>query len=129
MFIKSLRFLSLIGLLIIITACSKSLGSLKIEVSGLPTVPKLAIEITGPKNYKKTIQSTQTLQSLSAGEYTVSAQTVNHDGKRYDASKAQQKVTIKGKAATTKVNYTLVSANLEGVVWHDKNADGNRRFI
>ena len=105
-----LRFVSLIGLLIVIAACSKSLGSLIIEVSGLPTDAKPIIEITGPSNYKKTIQSTQTLQNLSDGEYTVSAQTVNHDGKRYETSKAQQKVNIKkGKTVTVNVTYELVA--------------------
>jgi hypothetical protein len=90
------------------TASSPTLGSLLVNINGLPSGTNAAITVTSSNGYNQTVTSTQTLTSLTPGTYTISAQDiVAPGGTPYTASPPTQDVGVAaGATATGTVSYS-----------------------
>jgi sugar lactone lactonase YvrE len=65
-----------LAFLLFLAACAAPLGSLQIDVSGLPSGQDAMITVTGPGNYSQTVTGSTTLSALTPGEYTLTTATV-----------------------------------------------------
>ena len=89
-------------------------GNLQLTVEGLPSNAEAAVSVTGPEDYSTAVTGSQTLQNLRTGSYTVSAETVSHQGLSYAASVGEaglSEVTVdvvEGETAAVMVIYTSV---------------------
>ena len=90
------------------SASSPTLGSLLVNINGLPTGTNAAVTVTGPNSYNQAITGTQTLSSLSPGVYTVaSADIVAPGGTPYTATPGTQDITVTaGSTASSTVTYS-----------------------
>jgi hypothetical protein len=93
---------------VIYSASSPTLGSLLVNINGLPTGTNAAVTVTGPNSYNQAVTGTQTLTSLAPGVYTVaSADIVAPGGTPYTASPATQDITVTaGSTASSTVTYS-----------------------
>ncbi len=82
-------------------AYSPGVGSLRINVSGLPLGVNAALSITGPGGYSATATGATTLTNLVPGSYTVSAASVTAPGQLYQASPPSQVLAVAVNATTT----------------------------
>lgn len=91
------------------TTNTGSLGSLSLEVSGLPAGSSATLTITGPGGFSQTrtilTGTGQTLSDVSTGAYTVSAPSVVVGGTTYNPSPATQNVTVTTGSVTARVAY------------------------
>ena len=74
---------------------------LLVNINGLSSSSPAALTITGPRGFKQTVATTQTLPGLAAGTYMIKAQDVSVDGIPYTASPSSQAVTVSRTAAAT----------------------------
>jgi Metallo-peptidase family M12 len=89
------------------SASSPTLGSLLVNVNGLPSGSNASITVTGPGGYNHSLTSTQTLTGLTPGLYTVGAQNVSPGGVTYNAAPNTQSSTVTaGTTSTTTVTYS-----------------------
>ena len=93
---------------VVYSASSPTLGSLLVNINGLPSGANAAVTVTGPNAYNQAVTTTQTLTSLTPGTYTVAAQDVTPQvGTTYTASPATQNVSVSaGATATATVSYS-----------------------
>src|SRR5262245_9701443 len=63
-------------------------GSLQVTISGLPAGAQAGVTVTGPGGFSRTVTATTTLTQLAAGQYTVSATDVTHEGSVYTGAPA-----------------------------------------
>ena len=82
--------------------------SLAITVAGLPTGTDAAITVSGPGGYSRSVTASETLTSLAAGQYTVTALPVSDGSDQYTPSPSTRTVTVNG-AATASVSYSTGS--------------------
>lgn len=87
------------ALLLTLTACDpKNTGlmpdSITINVTGLPNELQPDIAITGPNGYEQTITETATLGELAAGQYTVTVNSVEFRGNRFDPDQATHQLGL-----------------------------------
>ena len=86
-----------------------SLGSLSLEVSGLPSGNSATLTVTGPGGFsqQRTILSGtgQTLSDVVTGSYTVSAPSVVVGSTTYNPNQASQTVTVNTGNTTVSVTY------------------------
>jgi hypothetical protein len=89
------------------SASNPTLGSLLVNVNGLPTGTSAAVTVSGP-SYNQSVTATQTLTSLTPGVYTVAASNVvATGGTTYSAAPPTQNVTVAaGNTATATVTYS-----------------------
>jgi len=59
---------------------SAGLANLNVTITGLGTSGNAAVSVTGPNSYSRSIVASQTLSSLPAGTYTITAQDVVANG-------------------------------------------------
>lgn len=105
-------------------------GSLRINVSGVPSNLNADITVTGPGGFVRSIGGTATFNGLAAGSYAITAASVASGASTYNASPASQSITVTaGATATTDVSYSLaapimgaLAVNVTGVP-SDLNAD------
>jgi hypothetical protein len=93
---------------VIYSANSPTLGSLLVNINGLPSGANAAITVTSTNGFNQAVTTTQTLTSLAPGTYTISAQdVVAPGGTPYTASPATQDVGVTASAtASGTVNYS-----------------------
>ena len=63
----------------------EGVGSLQLTVQGLPEGVEARLAVVGPEDYRSTVTSSQTLQNLRTGSYTLSAEPVSYQGLTYTA--------------------------------------------
>ena len=100
---------------VLVAACDPkpTTGSVVVTVAGLPGGVQASVRLTGPGDFAMTVPATQTVNGLPAGEYTVRAQTVNHEGALYESSVTDQTLAVSaGQTATIDVPYALTSGSL-----------------
>lgn len=86
------------------SASSPTLGSLLVNVNGLPSGASASVAVSGPGGYNQSVTSTQTLTSLTPGVYTVAAQDVAPAGVTYTADPPTQSSSV---TAGTTSNVTV----------------------
>jgi hypothetical protein len=93
---------------VVYSASSPTLGSLLVNINGLPSGTAAAITVTSTNGYNQTVTTTQTLTSLTPGTYTISAQdVVTPGGTPYSASPPTQSIAVVASAtATGTVSYS-----------------------
>ena len=89
-------------------------GSLQVTINGLPTGTPAGVTVTGPGGFSRSLTATTTLTQLAAGQYTVTAAEVTHDGSTYAGAPSSQDYTVAAGASVTTpaVNYTLTTGSL-----------------
>jgi hypothetical protein len=89
-------------------------GSLQVTISGLPTGAQAGVTVTGPGGFSRAVTSTTTLTQLAAGQYTVTAADVIHEGSTYSGAPSSQSYTVAAGASVTTpaVGYALVTGTL-----------------
>jgi hypothetical protein len=89
-------------------------GSLLVTISGLPTGAQAGVTVTGPGGFSRTLTATGTLTQLAAGDYTVTASDVTHDGSTWTAAPLSQSYTVAAGASVTTpaVSYALATGTL-----------------
>ncbi|HEU4743178.1 MAG TPA: hypothetical protein VFS50_16395 [Meiothermus sp.] len=95
-------------------AAPQSLGSLSLEVSGLPSGNSATLTITGPNGFSQNrtllTGTGQTLSDVPTGTYTVTAPSVVVSTVTYNPSPASQNVTVTPGSVTAGVTYTQAPA-------------------
>ncbi|MBA3496029.1 MAG: hypothetical protein H0T86_02875 [Gemmatimonadales bacterium] len=87
-------------------------ASLAITIAGLPAGTSAAVTVTGPGNYEQPVTATTTLTGLTAGVYTVTAESVAPGGAQYNPSPATQTANlVLGGSASAGVSYTPASSS------------------
>jgi hypothetical protein len=91
-----------------------SMGSLAVEVSGLPPGASADVSVTGPGGYAHSLSGSETLSGLAPGGYTVAANSVTSDGQAYQPAQTTQSVTVAGGVtpASAQVSYGIAGASL-----------------
>ena len=90
-----------------------TVGSLQVVISALPGGTNGAVRVTGPNNFSQDLTSTQTLNSLAPGSYSVAASNVSVGGATYTPSPATQSVVVTaGATATASVAYASQALTL-----------------
>jgi hypothetical protein len=78
-----------------------------VNVAGLPPATAGAVHVSGPNGYANDLTQTATLSGLTAGAYTVTAQSVSPGGSTYDPSPGSQIAHVPtGGSALANVSYT-----------------------
>ena len=111
--ISRTQLLLLLGL----TACGESpsgvsTGNLLIAVSGLPAGSPADLLVTGPGAYRQSVGATQTLNGLTPGTYTITANNVTVASATYSGSPATQTVAVGGSTAAATIVYSTAVGNL-----------------
>jgi hypothetical protein len=82
-------------------------GNLTVSVAGLPLATSAAVHVSGPNGYAHDLTATATLSGLTAGTYTVTAQSVSPGGATYNPSPGSQLANLPtGGSASANVSYT-----------------------
>jgi hypothetical protein len=86
-------------------------GSLLVTITGLPNGVPAGVTVTGPGNFSRTVSATTTLTQLAAGNYTITAADVTHDGSTYSGAPASRSYDVAAGAAVTTptVSYSLAT--------------------
>jgi hypothetical protein len=87
-------------------------GRLAVVVTGLPNGTHAAIAVSGPNGYSRTISGNQTLNGLTPGAYTISAQSVTNGQSTYAPAPATQTLTVA--PSSTPVQASVAYAQLGG---------------
>lgn len=90
-------------------------GGVEIVVSGLPVGIDAALTVAGPAAFSRVLTGTGSLSALVPGTYTVAAAPVVAAAATYQATPAQQTITVSAgrQPASARVAYALVSGDLE----------------
>ncbi len=83
-----------------------STGNLLVTVTGLPSGSPASLVVSGPGGYSQAVAGTQTLTSLAAGTYTVTASNVTVGPATYSGAPASQTVAVGNSTATASVVYS-----------------------
>jgi hypothetical protein len=83
-------------------------GSLAVTIGSLPSSTAAFVQVTGPNNYLANLSKSQTLDNITPGDYTITAQPVVSGTSTWIPSPATQTVTVANDAtAAASVNYTM----------------------
>ena len=113
-------------------------GTLALTISGLPSGVAAQVSVTGPGGFSQVLSSSQTLNTLAPGSYTVTAGRVTSGAPSYNAAPGSQIVTITaGATSTATVTYSAAAltlalrevANVPGAVFAAIPAGDPRLFI
>lgn len=80
---------------------ASTVGSLAINVSGLPAGVNAAYRVTGPGNYLQDLTQTRTLGELAPGSYNIAAAAVTADSTTYQPTPASQSAVVTAGATTS----------------------------
>jgi hypothetical protein len=90
--------------------CSATTGGLTVTVSGLPATAEADVTVTGPGGFSREVMATTTIADLTAGEYTVTAESVTSGGSTYTATPTTTAVEVEaGATASVTVTYTATA--------------------
>jgi hypothetical protein len=89
-------------------------GSLAVTVSGLPGGASAEVTVIGPGGFSRALAGSETLNGLTPGAYTVSADLVNAGGDVYAGIPASQAVTVAegSTPAPAQVTYAVTTGSL-----------------
>jgi hypothetical protein len=86
-------------------------GSLAVTIGSLPSSTAAFVQVTGPNNYLANLSKSQTLDNITPGDYTITAQPVVSGTSTWIPSPATQTVTVANDAtAAASVNYAVSEA-------------------
>lgn len=89
-------------------------GTLVVNITGLPTSASALVRITGPDNYLKTLNGSETLTGLLAGDYIVRIDTILHENTKYGSPVIRDTIAVaRGEEQSTTVAYNISSGSLE----------------
>ncbi len=96
------------------SSTAPAIGQLAISTDGLPTGVTPSIVVSGPADFRRTVEGNQTLTSLPQGTYSVVAQEVVTGGVRYSGVPATQTIQVTGATvvSATQILYGVASARL-----------------
>lgn len=83
-------------------AYAVSTGRLTVSVSGLPGGVNASVSVSGPSGFAQNVTSSTTLESLTAGTYTIAASDVSSGGSTYAPATASQTVAVTAGATASK---------------------------
>jgi hypothetical protein len=96
-----------------IQAFGSLLLTLKATPSDFISITKAAVEVTGPANYRKTIDGTQVLSNLKPGDYTIKAIRMINNGYGYLPEVLEQTVKVEiNQQTSVLLNYRAVSGKI-----------------
>ena len=82
-------------------------GSLTVTIAGLPPGGAGSVTVSGPGGFEQLLAATTTLSGLTAGLYTLTAQSVAVSAQQYDPNPPVANVTVAaGAAAAASITYT-----------------------
>jgi hypothetical protein len=82
-------------------------GSLAVNVAGLPPSAPGSVHVSGPSGYAHDLTASATLSGLTAGAYTVTAESVSPGGATYNPSPGSQIANVPaGGSTSANVSYT-----------------------
>jgi hypothetical protein len=84
-------------------------GSIQLNISGLPQGANAAVTVTGPANFSANVTASTVLESLTPGQYTVTASNVTA-GSLYQPAPATQLVNVPASVEAVVVNVFYASA-------------------
>ncbi|MGH7580822.1 MAG: CARDB domain-containing protein [Gemmatimonadales bacterium] len=86
-------------------------GSLAVTIAGLPSGTDGAVTVSGPGGFNRQVTASETLSSLAAGQYALTALAVSDGSDEYSPAPASQTVTV-GASGTpmATVNYSTGGA-------------------
>jgi hypothetical protein len=89
-------------------------AQLVVTIGGLPNGAPAAVTVTGPGGFSRTLTATNTLTQLAAGNYTVDAADVVHEGSTYKGAPASQAYILAAGATNTtpNVSYAIATGGL-----------------
>ena len=91
-----------------------SLGTLVVNIAGLPTSAPALVRITGPESYLKTLNGSETLTGLAPGEYIVRIDTILHENTKYGSPIIRDTIAVaRGEEQTANVTYNISSGSLD----------------
>lgn len=96
-------------------AYDPSVGTLVVNVSGLPTGANAAITVTGPAGFVVNLTGSQSV-IVPIGSYTIAAASVTHEGTSYAAPSARTASVALNGTTGVSVAYTAVVAGLNLVM-------------
>jgi len=83
-------------------------GSLAVTIGSLPSGTAAFVQVTGPGNYIANLGKSETLDNITPGDYTITAQPVVSGASTWVPSPAMQTVSVTADAtAAASVNYTV----------------------
>jgi FG-GAP repeat len=89
------------------TSTTQSSGTLSLDIQGIPEGIQANVVVAGANGFQETLGSSQRLENLTAGDYTITAQDVIQGSDTYFPDKRQQSVVIKaGETASLAVTYS-----------------------
>ena len=94
-------------------AYSLGVGSLRVNVAGVPTGATAAVSVTGPNGFAQGVTGSTTLSGLTPSSYTVVATAIAAGGFSYAPTPASQAATVSINATTTvAVTYAATTGSL-----------------
>ena len=100
-----------------VAACkdpAPSVGSLTVNISGLPSGANAFVRITGPESFFRTLNASETLENLVPGEYIVRIDTILHQNTKYGSPVLRDTVQVQaGSQQSAAVTYGISSGSLD----------------
>ena len=94
-------------------AYSLGVGSLRVNVAGVPAGATAAVSVTGPNGFAQSLTVSSTLSGLTPGSYTVVATAISAGGFSYAPTPASQAAAVSINATTTvAVTYAATTGSL-----------------
>ena len=90
-------------------------GDLEVNVVGLPIGVQANVVITGPNNFSQTINQSQTLTDLTAGEYSITVSPSDNSGITYDVLPMARQVTVDAQGASETLIFQAPTVS-EGII-------------
>ena len=89
-------------------------GTLTVNITGLPSGAPALVRITGPENYLRTLNASETIEQLVPGEYIVRMDTVLHSNTKYGVATIRDTIQVtRGATQTADVPYNISSGSLD----------------
>ena len=91
-------------------------GTLVVNVSGVPAGSQAAVTVTGPpgSGFTRTLTASETLESVTAGTYTITAQAVNASAGLYTPHQPTQEAVVPvNETATASVAYSISTGAMQ----------------
>ncbi|HWP69738.1 MAG TPA: zinc-dependent metalloprotease family protein [Gemmatimonadaceae bacterium] len=91
-------------------------GTLVVNISGAPAGSQAAVTVTGPpgSGFARTLTATETLESVTVGTYTITAQAVNASAGLYTPNySTQEAVVLVNETATATVVYSISTGAMQ----------------
>ena len=96
-----------------LVAYSVGVGSLRVNVAGVPGGATAAITVTGSNGFAQSVSGSATLSGLAPGSYTIAAAAISASGQTYGPTPASQTATVAINATqTVAVTYAATTGSI-----------------